>query len=250
MEILRNVGKWGNSAGVLLPKEWIGKEVTVILIDRTNEIKKEVFDILSPYLEDIIGIYLVGSYARNEPKKNSDIDIMIISQKTKKEIFSGKYSISISPLESIKKTLEKNPLMVYPRLIEAKTILNKSLLEELSSKKPKKKDFYGFIQDTKRIIKINKEALNQKSKFVQKEVIYSLILRLRGIFIINCILKNKKYTNHDFEKMLEKNNIDCKNVYEVYSAVKSNKKTKIKINVSEAEKLLELLQLKIKNQNE
>jgi len=50
--------------------------------------------------------------------------------------------------------------------------------------------------------------------------------------------------------MLEKNNIDCKNVYEVYSAVKSNKKTKIKINVSEAEKLLELLQLKIKNQNE
>jgi len=66
MEISRNVSKWGNSAGVLLPKEWLGKEVNIILIDRTSEIKKEGFDILDSYLEDIIGIYLIGSYARKE----------------------------------------------------------------------------------------------------------------------------------------------------------------------------------------
>ena len=34
--------KWGNSGGVLLPREWIGKQVKIILIDRTEEIKKEM----------------------------------------------------------------------------------------------------------------------------------------------------------------------------------------------------------------
>ena len=245
MEISRNVSKWGNSAGVLLPKEWLGKEVNIILIDRTSEIKKEVFDILDSYLEDIIGIYLVGSYARNEPEKDSDIDIIAISQKTKKEIISGKYSISISPIKSMKKTLEKSPLMIYPRLIEAKAILNKSLLEELISEKPGRKDFEGFISDTKDIIRINKGILGSENKYAQKEVIYSLVLRLRGIFLINCILKNKKYTNEDFKKMLEKADISSE-VYNAYWAVKSGKKTKVKVSISEAEKLLELLKIKIK----
>ena len=78
MELLRNVSKWGNSAGVLLPREWMGNQVKVILVDRTLEIKREAFSILEPYMEDIFGVYLVGSYARGEQEKDSDIDIMIM----------------------------------------------------------------------------------------------------------------------------------------------------------------------------
>ena len=56
---LREVRKWGNSAGILVPRKWVGKQVKVILIDRTKEIKKEALSILEPYLHEIIGIYFM-----------------------------------------------------------------------------------------------------------------------------------------------------------------------------------------------
>jgi len=83
-QIIKNSIPWGNSAGVIIPKKWLGKQVKITLIDRTTEIKKEVFKIIDPYLEDIIGIYITGSYARGEQTKESDIDIIVISNNTKK----------------------------------------------------------------------------------------------------------------------------------------------------------------------
>ena len=53
LEIIKNVGSWGNSAGILLPKEWIGSQVKVVLIESGLEIKKEITSILLEYLEDI-----------------------------------------------------------------------------------------------------------------------------------------------------------------------------------------------------
>jgi len=113
MEIMRQVSRWGNGAGILLPREWMGNQVKVILIDRTLEIKKEVFNILEPYLDDIVGIYLVGSYARREETEDSDIDILVLSHNLKKEITSSKYHVSIVPLENLKKALYGD----YPELV-------------------------------------------------------------------------------------------------------------------------------------
>src|SRR3989338_4831627 len=94
-ELVRNISRWGNSSGILLPRESVGMQAKVILIDRTLEIKKEVISILDQYLDDIQGIYLTGSYARGDQDKDSDIYILAISGKTKKLIESGKYSIQI-----------------------------------------------------------------------------------------------------------------------------------------------------------
>ena len=193
-EVVRSIRRWGNSAGVLLPREWLGKEARVILVDRSLEIRKEVFDILSGYLEDILGIYLTGSYARNEQTEESDIDIIAISNKTKKEIISGRYHVSIATLESIKKTLETNPELILPRIDEAKIILNSSLLDELKSKRIGRNSFKGFIEDSRRIIKINRGfvELDKEQGFKDLDsvnVIYSIILRLRGVFLINKLLK-------------------------------------------------------------
>src|SRR3989344_5864914 len=95
IEELKEVRKWGNSAGILLPKELIGKQVKITIIDRTLEIKKEVLNIIEPFLQDIIGVYLTGSYARGEETEESDIDILVISENTKKSFISGKYEIEI-----------------------------------------------------------------------------------------------------------------------------------------------------------
>ncbi|MBI2004218.1 DUF2080 family transposase-associated protein [Candidatus Pacearchaeota archaeon] len=256
MEIIKNVSRWGNSAGVLLPREWINNEVKIILIDRTLQIRKEIFNMLEKYLADILGIYLVGSYARGEENERSDIDVLVISNKIKTEIQSGKYHISIVPIESVKRTLNKYPLMIYPRLIEAKAIINQKLLEELKLTKIYKDSFREFVKDTKRIIKINEEFIKldklDGDKLLSGGILYSLILRLRGIFIVKSILSNKKYSKKEFKKWLIKiiSNEEYEKVYNVYTSVKDDKKIKIDLKISVAEKLLDLIKKEIKKLGE
>lgn len=252
MKELKQVRKWGNSGGVLLPREWIGKQIQVILIDRTNEIKKEVLDILSPFLEDIIGVYLVGSYARNEQNKESDIDIIAISKNTKKSISSGKYNIEIYTLEGVLKTLKSNPIMIYPRLKEAKTIFNASLLQEMSQKKLTKDSFNEFLESCKRIIKINSEFINlekDKETMDTQGVVYSLMLRLRGIYLIKTILEKKDYSLPEFKSWLSNNSkLDKKDIeilYNIYKDERDNKKMNTKIQVQTVRELLELLKKQV-----
>lgn len=251
-ELVKNVSKWGNSAGILLPKKWMGKEVKITLIDRTSEIQKEVFTILSGYLEDIMGLYLVGSYARSEQRAGSDIDIIAISKSIRKEIISGKYHLSIVPAQSIKNAIQKNPLSILPRLIDAKPILNSQLLEELKSPRITKDSFKNFIEETRRIIRINKEIIGldklDGEYLKSSSVVYSLILRIRGVFILKTILENKKYSNKSFLKWLSEK-IEDKNIhliYDVYSGIRDNKKVGTKIELEKVEKLLYLLEKEIK----
>lgn len=252
MEEIRNAVHWGNSAGVLLPKNWAGHQVKVILIDRTLEIKKEVLDILYSYLENILGIYLVGSYARNEQEKDSDIDIIAISKDIKKEITSGKYNISITPFESLKKTIEKNPILVLPRLNEAKVIINSSLLEELKSIKTAKTSFKNFIEETKRIIKISNDFIlidkKQKREYLDSiSIIYSLILRLRGTFLIKNLIEKKSYSKKEFSIWLKKelSEEEFEKTYNIYKAIRDNKKVAEEIKIETAEKLLNILKKEV-----
>jgi hypothetical protein len=245
MELVKHVQKWGNSSGVLLPREWINKEVKIILIDRSLDIKNEIFDILDPYLEDIMGIYITGSYARGESDDKSDIDIIAISNNTQKEIISGKYNISIIPIHTIEKTLKNNPIMILPRLVEAQSITNFQLLNQLRNIKISKDSFREFIKDTEKIIKINEGLiqLDEESEYLESnELVYSLVLRLRGIYLIRCILDNKPYSNANFLSLIKKSlGENYLNVYEVYRGIKENKKVKVQISIKTANKLLGLL---------
>lgn len=253
VEITKNVQRWGNSAGILLPREWMGKEAKIILIDRTLEIKKEIFNILEDYLEDILGIYLTGSYARREQTKTSDVDIIVISKEIRKEIVSGKYQISIIPLKSVKKTIEKHAILILPRLVEAKPILNVSLLNELKKIKIKKESFRNFILDTKRIIKINSETIEidklENKTNISSCVIYSLILRLRGMFLMGCLFEGNKYLKKNFLNWLANilNEVELKKVYNMYENIRDNHKVKLKIKIEIAEKLLNILKKEVKN---
>jgi len=250
-ELIKPIVKLGNGAGVVLPKEWLGGEARVQVSKKPLNLKEDIIKMLKPYFKDLIGIYLVGSYARGEQNKNSDIDVIAISSKTKKEIVSGKYHISIYKLESAEKTLNKHPIMIYPRLIEAKTILNEILLEKLKSTKISKEKFKIFFGETKRIIKIDREFLEldklDGDYLASTTVIYSLILRLRGIFIIESILNKKKYSNRLFKKWLTKivSNRELEKIYKIYQSIKDNKGLKIKIRISVAEKLLNFLEKKV-----
>lgn len=251
----RNAVSWGNGAGILLPKEWVGKQVIVTLIDRSEEIKKETIDILSDKLTQISGIYLTGSYARSEQSKDSDIDILAISDNLREEISSGKYKISIIQLDKIKEAIGKNSISILPRILEAQPILNSNLLNDLKKeiKKINKEDFKEYIQETSRIIKINKSLLDlektENKKEISNEIIYSIMLRLRGIFIISMMLKNKNYLNKEFEKWLLMNTKLTKEkiikIIKIYKSIRDNEKSGLKIDCLDAQEILDFLEKEV-----
>ena len=76
-ELVKQVVRVGNSAGVILPREWLNAKAKVKLVGEPLNIKKNVLEILAPYLGDVIGIYIVGSYAREEETERSDVDVLV-----------------------------------------------------------------------------------------------------------------------------------------------------------------------------
>ena len=94
-KLLKPIVRMGNSACVMLPKAWINGKARVELIQEPLNITKDVFEILKPYLKDVLGIYLVGSYARGEETQESDIDILVITENINKKINKGKYDTVI-----------------------------------------------------------------------------------------------------------------------------------------------------------
>ena len=142
--------------------------------------------------------------------------------------------------------------MVIPRLREAKVILNPHLLEELTKYPITKKSFKNFLEDTKRIIKMNAEFIEldnlDSEELESKAVIYSMVLRLRGIFLIKCALESKKYSKEDFKRWILQSldKEEFEKTYELYKSVRDNKNTKIKIKLQTARKLKDFLIKEIK----
>ena len=106
----------GNSAGVLLPKEWMHYIVEVKLIQPVN-VEGEVLEILrkEKYLNDVRAVALVGSYARGEQTARSDVDVLIITKDIDKIINRGKYNLLFVSLAELN-NIERNPLPVLPML--------------------------------------------------------------------------------------------------------------------------------------
>ena len=78
LEIKKTV-RAGNSSAVILPRAWLDREVRVELVKKTPKIiLQETISILEKHIksEEIIGIYLVGSYARKEEDKKLNTQII------------------------------------------------------------------------------------------------------------------------------------------------------------------------------
>ncbi|MBI2106080.1 nucleotidyltransferase domain-containing protein [Candidatus Woesearchaeota archaeon] len=240
-QIKKKVVSFGNGSIVYTPKNWIGREVIITLPGLS--LKEEILDLLKPYLENIQGVYLYGSYARNEQGPDSDIDILVVSDK-KFSIQKDGYDISVHNLSSLKKILEDNP--IYSLILrEAKVILNRYLLVDLLENiKSIKQDFSFIMETTEDILEINKDMIDLESEeFSNYAVIYSLVLRLRGLYMIDCILKGRKYFNKDFKKFAIGKGVDKFNLfYSIYRNQRDNKRVgKIKIFKDDVIKLYSLV---------
>lgn len=250
MELIKNAISWGNGAGVLLPKKWKGKEVKVILVDRSPQINKEIFGILNDYLDDILGIYLVGSYARGEQTKRSDVDVLVITSKTNERIKRGKYNFIIVSEDIAEEQLKKNILPLLPMLKETKTLLNSSLIEAYKNTKLTKRNLKFHIETTKSAMNVVKEFIELAkidNREITDRIAYSLILRLRELYIVDCLIKNKIWNNKEFLSLVKKISGSIE-AYKGYARSKDNEKTKRNLNIDEAERIYNYILKKIKEQ--
>lgn len=245
--------KAGNSSAVILPKSWLNQEVRIELLKKTPEIiLSDIIRIVRNYInfKDITGIYLTGSYARNEEDKNSDIDILIITKNIDKEMISeGIYNILIISSELITQKLKTDLFPIGQMIREAKPLLNANYLSQIKVEITKR-NVEWYIKTTKDKLRIIRQVLDwakQKNKKYAEDIVsYTLVLRIRTIHIISKIIKNEEYSKEDFIRII-KNVSKGPNAYERYLAIKKNSEEKKGISVIEAERLYEYLKNELAN---
>lgn len=238
-ELIKPIVRVGNSAGVLLPREWLNGKARIELVEKPLDIKKDIFEILDPYLEEVVGIYLVGSYARGEETKESDVDVLVITNKINKDIKVGKYEIILISKDIMENSLKKDALPILPMLHEAQVIMNKELIEGYKKYKLSRENLKKRIELCRSALAVNKEMINLDKEWPSNSadaVAYSLVLNLRTVYIINKLRNNKKTSNVEIKSLINRVSGSLKS-YEGYLRTKKNKKSKEDLPVKEAEKL-------------
>ncbi len=227
MEVeIKQTVKAGNSSAVILPRAWLNKEVRVELVKKTpDKILLDVIDLMRKYidLKEIMGIYLVGSYAREEETKDSDIDILIITKDIDREVIKeGIYSILIISRRLLEQKLENDLFPIGQMLKEAKALINASYLEELNVKVTKK-NIKWYTETTKEKLVFIQRILEKEKKKIDNRTVYTLILRIRTLYLIQKLVKNQNYSSKEFIRLITKisGNSDA---YQSYLAIKNDSK--------------------------
>jgi len=227
--ITKLVQKFGNSGHIVLSKEYIGKRIRFIAEPKTFEdIKSSILKIIKPYLENVLGVYLYGSYARNEQTIDSDVDVLVITN-TKLKIIDkiNDYTIVSATLKELENTLGTNAVLILPIIKEAKTIINPDLLEKYKEYTCTKKNTKDFVDGSIGILELNKKGL--ELDFEIGSLVYSLILRIRGLLMIKVIINKASYSKSLLFDYLENYNFSKEKIeelYKIYSSERDNTKVK------------------------
>ncbi|MEK6800857.1 MAG: nucleotidyltransferase domain-containing protein [Nanoarchaeota archaeon] len=243
-EVIKQAFKLGNSAGVLLPIEWKDRKVVIKLIDRS--ISLELIEILEEkdLLKNIIGIFLAGSYARGEETEASDIDILIITDNIDRKIKTGKYEIVLISKDKFEKSILKS-IYLASLINEAKAILNGDLLKYCKNK-IQSISIKNHINEIKSMTKINEGFVDIDGELGEKvldETLYSLVLRLRELYLIECLKNSKIPSNKDFIDLIKR--VASEECYDSYLRIKNDFKSRKVISVGEAKALIDEIKKRI-----
>ncbi|MBU3907173.1 MAG: nucleotidyltransferase domain-containing protein [Nanoarchaeota archaeon] len=247
MEVqIKKAVKAGNSSAVILPRAWLNKEIRVELVRKTSEtILSDALDIAKKYadLKDIIGIYLIGSYARGEEDENSDIDVLVITDNIDKEMINeGIYNILIISSELLKQKLSYDLFPIGPMIKEAKPLINSNYLSSIKVEVTKG-NIKWYLDTTNDKLKIIKKVIGRvkaDGQYLSDKIAYTLVLRIRTLLMIKNIIQNKTYSKKEFIKLINRIS-KGENAYEGYLSVKNNLAEKKRISVEECKMLYNYL---------
>lgn len=246
-QLTRYVREIGNGAHVLLPRNWIGDEV-VVTRTPTPPVRQRILDLLEPHLDKIIGAYLYGSHVRGEARAESDVDILLITS-DKLDLSHPAFEILSIREADLDAAFKSEPLLLHAILAEARPIINGALLESLQERfELTPRACRPFLSATRRIVGIARTALDIESQGAEPPIskeglTYSLVLRLRGLFILRRLLGGESYTRREFESWLRTTLPDANvaALLETYSAEKRHVRRRTKVSYDDIRKALELL---------
>ena len=249
-ELIKTTRKLGSSAGVLLPKALLGARVKVTVLEEPIKPLEETIRVLGKegLLGRVLGIYLVGSYAREEAGLKSDVDILVITSGVTRLIQEGKYSFNLVSEAELRKSLKENPIHYLPMILEAKTLLNESLILKYKRVRVSRAGTLRLMKDVEKALKKARKLIDLDKALGNKNtgdvVSYSLVLRLKSLLIMEAILKKKAWSNKKIRSLVEGR------LYERYLYVKNNVgKDKNKTPIIEAEALISLIEKWLKEKS-
>lgn len=241
----KQVVRFGNGSIVYTPKKWIGKKVQVIMEQQPLNIRDEVLELVKPHLDSIECIFLYGSFARDEQTDDSDIDVMVISDKKFSPRKMEKFDLSVKTKGECLKEMEKDHTLFLHQIVkEAKPILNEPLLKELKQLKikPNFKILFGDVLGAFKKVKELLDSNTDKEYLDSNTVIYSLILRLKGLFLVQCIKKKQEFSNKKFKIFLSNCGFDSKiidNFLAIYRAERDDREINLRLSLQDAKKLFD-----------
>jgi len=219
-QIVKEVVDRGNSGGIYLPKGWVGQQVIV----RPLSVNEYVLNAISPHLRDIAGVYLYGSYSRNEQQSDSDIDVLIVSGNGLKLKRENSIDYRVININEVEDAIKEEPISVYPMVREAVPIMNAHLLEKLKGIEIKPGRLSWITETTEIALKRNKGLIELGEGL--DIVTYSLVMRLRGLHLAHLILTGRGYSNAAFKAFALKKGLNEESydaLYAVYRAVRDEK---------------------------
>ena len=133
---------------------------------------------------------------------------------------------------AIKKSLENIPLLIYPIIKESIVWINPTLLDELKKYKFDYKRLKWNFDEIKRTIKIVEGFINLDDEISSSHV-YSLLMRIRLCFIIECLLKERIFSNKGVYNLLKDNKFNREEIdkfFKIYREVRENNRSEEKIS--------------------
>jgi len=248
MKIIKKVIGIGNGAAVYVPKEYSGREITIILPEGIDEIRKRILSQLIEFMPNIIGAYIYGSYARDEQTNGSDVDLLIIVKEEDgriKELFKD-IDVRVITLEGLERAVKNMPAIIMPILREAKVLLNPILLEDFKNRKIDFKKFRWHFEDIKRVLGIINSFIElDDDEDTSITNVYSLIMRIRVCYMIESLIKNRIFSNGGVKKLLLDYGLserEFEKFYFMYQKVRGDEKFDDKIKKKEILKLIGIVE--------
>ncbi|MFH1054761.1 MAG: nucleotidyltransferase domain-containing protein [Candidatus Altiarchaeota archaeon] len=210
----------GNSSAVYVPRGWQNQKVVVRLLSP----REAALEALMPYLPKIVGAYMHGSHVRGEETQHSDIDVLVVASEKIKIPSTFPLDIVVSTPEEVDWLLSNDPIQLTPILSEAEALINGPYLQTLRERKIDQRGYLKLVKDTSRILKENRELIKGRKRI--GAVIYSLLIRLKAVYLARMLLSGGKYANKDFKDYVLPKGLSEKayeGLYTVYRAVRDDK---------------------------
>jgi len=185
------------------PDKWAGMMATLQKFPGL----RPFFEYIKKDLPHINSILLYGSRARGDSEKDSDYDIILVTdgsevltEEQEEELRKQGFEVTSGHITDLRERIKSNPVFLVPALRESWPIFNgkvkRSLLKSFRR--------YHMMKDLQDILNDMKGMRYTKIEDLQKSMVYLLFSRARHLFLIDTIMTNREYYKKDFYDALAK----------------------------------------------